>query len=130
MAHENERFENDLWQKLDQRQTATVVLETTIFSLVIFFFAFRKSPGLLCCIQKPDTTPSKQLLPHLLGPKRHSASSVHDAAINWDATHKWLEIWDSRMLFHGNFHVIPSVNLYFYDGTLGSEQILQNSETS
>lgn len=40
MAHENERFENDLWQKLDQRQTATVVLETTIFSLVIFFSLF------------------------------------------------------------------------------------------
>lgn len=40
MAHENERFENDLWQKLDQRQTATVVLETTIFSLVMFFSLF------------------------------------------------------------------------------------------
>ena len=39
MDHANQRSE-DLWQTLDQRQTATAVLETAIFSLVMFLSLF------------------------------------------------------------------------------------------
>ena len=36
MDHENDRSESVLWQRLDQRQPATMVFETAIFSLVMF----------------------------------------------------------------------------------------------
>ena len=39
MDHANQRSE-DLWHTLDQRQTATVVLQTAIFSLVMFLSLF------------------------------------------------------------------------------------------
>ena len=47
MEHVNECSENGLWQGLDKRQTATAVLETAIFFLVMFLSLFG---NLLVCI--------------------------------------------------------------------------------
>lgn len=59
MDHANQRSEN-FWQILDQRQTPTGNFGNCYILLSDVSFALRKSPGLLCCVQKPQTTPAKQ----------------------------------------------------------------------